>query len=869
MATSKTPARRRAAPARASAAAAASQEAAAPTAPLPPAAGPADAPTDAPAPRPGRTAAKTSGPARKAAAKRAASAAAKGAAKLPPAEAAADAADASPTKQQTAKAAAKRPAMSPVKAPVEAPAAAPLQAKTTAKAKATDKIAGETGAPAAGKTAARKTAATQPAAARTAAAEASAAEAPAAPKAAAKKSAKAPATASASKPDLAAAAGPGPAEQAPRGKAAANKAPKPAAGRPARQAARQTDSPSADQAPAEVPPAPATAPAPSPAATPRQPEARKAKAPRRQAAPAAAGKPTAEPSVAPPAAPPAALPDASPAEPAAPPAGRPGPSRWLRTGDDHWQLTWQPGRGAPAALRAALAPALAADGTLPPEAADTLLPATLRLAAEAGHPVEVDPAIWPLLAAERDRRTRVAWLAALYPDGPASPALAGLLSVPLAPFQAEGALWAVVAGRALLADDPGLGKGVQAIAAARLWQRHFGVDRVLVLCAPAQRPAWQQAWWRLAGERAQVMPGTLMQRSGQWAAPAAVRILSAEALTSDAAALAGWEPQLVIIDEPQRLALDDAAWAALAAVPQAIVLCGAALDATPDLLERLIDWLDPQRLGPRAAWRQLRAARDEGQPLDEDAVEAVSDALSRVLLQRQRADLADQLPPVVQATRWIPLGEAQRAAHEAALARAERLVAGWQRSGYLADADQWRLSECMVAMQQAAHRADPQRADSPLSEAVLQALAGQLDDWAESGDQPVWLRCDRAEDAAQLTERLGEHLSARPGVRVLGPGERPTGEAGRVLQIGAPWRLPHEPLAGDGLPGQHWVAVAAEDSLDQGLIDTLALRGDAPRGPAEPGGSGFLTGERLADWLHAIAAALAALQATRTAFAAG
>jgi len=786
-----------------------------------------------------------------------------------------------------------------------------------AKAKATGQVAAKAGTTAAVKSAARKTAAkttaTETAADGTAAAEAeaSSAKSSASKKSAAKKSAKPPAKALASEPDLTAAEAPRPADQAPGGKAR-----KPAAGRPTRQATRQAESPLAEQAPADAPPAPA------PAAATRPPEARKAKTPRHQAAPAAAAKTTAEPaatpSAAPPAAPTALPPDAgtpvassqadagqpaderrsrrrgkrqgpeaperapgrpaaparpstgestnpstnpSTSAPAAPPAGPPGPSRWLRTGNDHWQLSWQPGRGAPPALLAALAPALAADGTLPPEAADTLLPATLRLAAEAGHPLEIDPAIWPLLAAERDRRTRVAWLAALYPDGPGSPALAGLLTVPLAPFQAEGALWAVVAGRALLADDPGLGKGVQAIAAARLWQQHFGIDRVLVLCAPAQRTAWQQAWWRLAGERAQVMPGTRMQRSGQWAEPVSVRILSPEALASDAAALAGWDPQLVIVDEPQRLALDEADWSALAAVPQAIVLCGAALDASPELLERLVDWLDPQRLGPRAAWRSLRAARDEGRPLDEVAVEAVSDALSRVLLQRQRADLADQLPPVVQATRWIALGEAQRNAHEAALARAERLIAGWQRSGFLADADQWRLSECLVAMQQAAHRADPARADSPLSEAVLQALSGQLDDWAASGDQSAWLRCDTLGDATQLAEWLG----SRPGVRVLGPGERPAGQAGRVLQVGAPWRLAHEPLAGDGLPGQHWVAVAAEDSLDQGLIDTLAVRGEAPHGPAEPGGRGFLTGERLADWLHAVAAALAALQATRAA----
>ena len=46
---------------------------------------------------------------------------------------------------------------------------------------------------------------------------------------------------------------------------------------------------------------------------------------------------------------------------------------------------------------------------------------------------------------------------------------AGRSKVPLYPYQAEGALFAVRAGRALIGDEMGLGKTIQAIAATEVW----------------------------------------------------------------------------------------------------------------------------------------------------------------------------------------------------------------------------------------------------------------------------------------------------------------------------------------------------------------------------------------------------------------
>lgn len=510
------------------------------------------------------------------------------------------------------------------------------------------------------------------------------------------------------------------------------------------------------------------------------------------------------------------------------------------------QLRWQPGRECPPELRQAAAERLDGQGHLRADD-DAALPLLLRLAAEARHPLIVDEAVWPHLAADRDARQRLHLLERAYPEGPASPALQSLLrDTALPPFQAEGALFAVVAGRALIADERGLGKRVQALAAATLWRRHFGVQRVLVLCTAGQRAAWQRSWSRLAGATLavppQVIEGPLHQRQALWSGAAEVRILSPEALDSDAEHLAHWAPQLLIVDEPQQLS----GWSTLQA-PHALVLCGAPLAQPMSLLHGIVDWLDLHRQGALQALQRVQTAREQGLALDEAELERLDDGLSRLMLQRLRSEVPEQLPPLVHSERLVPMAPPQREAHERLRQTGARLLEAWQRSGYLSDADQWALSLALHTLGTACHRSDPGDPDSPLAEATVAALQAQLDDWAATGTQHVALVCPQPFDRAPLQARL--RFDA--GLQWLAPGESPGAEVEVVLQVGVPWRL-RRPRRGEAAPaGQQWVYLAAQDSLELGLFDTAAARGDAPRGPAESGARGFLVGQALADWLGA------------------
>lgn len=537
------------------------------------------------------------------------------------------------------------------------------------------------------------------------------------------------------------------------------------------------------------------------------------------------------------------------------PAPAPTPSVLsLAEGDGLLGLRFTAGIGCPPALADATAPQADAQGLLQFDPIHDLVH-WQRLAREAGHRLHIDAPVWQHLATQRDMAHRVHALQAAYPGGPFDAALAGIVDPPLLPHQAEGALFAVVAGRALLADEVGLDARQQAIAAARLWQRHFGLQRVLVLCVPEERHGWRRAWARAAGAATggdaaddaavvRVIDGGLHQRSALWSGDAGVRIVSPEVLETDAAHLDHWAPQLLVVDQPQQLP----GWTAIA-VPQVIALCQALVPqgetmqpAQQALLEGLVEALDAHRLGALAAVRRIAAVREGMGTLADDEIDRLDDALSRVMLQRLREEVQGP-PPTELRERLVALQPAQREAHDRLRGRLQRLLAGWRRSGHLADADQWQLGQGLRALASACHRTVADDPASAWSEPTRVAAQAQLDAWAAAGLSRVAIVGEApAPVAGRSALRWAGELAWVPaGVPV---------DAQAVLHLGVPWRLPRNTEASP--PPAVQVALVAQDSLEEALFDTLPRRARVPRGTLDAEQPGYLAGQRLADWIAAV-----------------
>ena len=226
--------------------------------------------------------------------------------------------------------------------------------------------------------------------------------------------------------------------------------------------------------------------------------------------------------------------------------------------------------------------------------------------AKSGHELRAYDDALDFVAGQRDAERRAAALDEIFPRGAKDLLLKKMLKAPLYTYQAEGALFAVSAGRALIGDEMGLGKTIQAIAAAEILARHFGVSKVLVICPTSLKYQWQSEIARFAGRESRVLSGGRIQRQKDYALDDFCKITNYEKLKSDLDLISDWAPELVIVDEAQRVKN----WNTIAAKalkridsPYAIVLTGTPLENKLEELISIVQFVDQHRLGP--TWKLL------------------------------------------------------------------------------------------------------------------------------------------------------------------------------------------------------------------------------------------------------------------------
>lgn len=326
--------------------------------------------------------------------------------------------------------------------------------------------------------------------------------------------------------------------------------------------------------------------------------------------------------------------------------------------------------------------------------------AFLAAASNSGHELRAYDDALDFIAGRRDAERRAERLEQLFPEGAADPGLANLLQVPLYPYQAEGALFAVRAGRALIGDEMGLGKTIQAIAAMEILARHFGLTKVLVVCPASLKYQWQSEILRFSGRHgeaaARVIGGGRAQRRKDYTLDDFCKITNYERLAPDLDLIADWEPDLVIVDEAQRVKnWNTVAARALKRIdsPYAIVLTGTPLENKLEELVSIVQFVDQYRLGP--TWKLLyeHQAKDEaGRVTGYSGLEKIGQTLAPIMIRRRKSEVLRQLPSRTDQTLLVPMTEGQMAYHEENADAVARIVHRWRRMKFLSDKDQRRLT---------------------------------------------------------------------------------------------------------------------------------------------------------------------------------
>ncbi len=273
-----------------------------------------------------------------------------------------------------------------------------------------------------------------------------------------------------------------------------------------------------------------------------------------------------------------------------------------------------------------------------------------------------------------------------------------LIKVPLYPYQVRGALFAAYRGRCILGDDMGLGKTVQTLAAAELLARERGVERVLVVAPASVKYQWESEIRKFTDRPVQVIEGGSQARRAQYTQPTFYRLINYEQVLRDGGELNAWHPDLIVLDEAQRIKNWEAKVSRAVKKLRsryALVLTGTPLENKLEELYSIVQFVDDRRLGPAFQFLHEHRVLDEhGKVIGYRNLHKIREKLEPILLRRTRAEVLSQLPERTESTVFVELTDAQRGPYTDQQATLARLVA----KKYLTEVDRRRILGCITNM---------------------------------------------------------------------------------------------------------------------------------------------------------------------------
>lgn len=374
---------------------------------------------------------------------------------------------------------------------------------------------------------------------------------------------------------------------------------------------------------------------------------------------------------------------------------------FLRYGSQR-EVCYIPPASAPPQLLKLAGKFFDADGKLKPETAGGF--EGFVAAAEADDPdLRVNDGVRSYLAEIRDSLDRHQRVAEAFPKGIKSAAFKDLLKVPLYDYQREGVLFAARAGRCLIGDEMGLGKTIQAIGSAEVMARLFGVERVLVVCPTSLKHQWKNELAKFTERPLRVIEGGKSKRAEAFADPAPFfKITNYDTVYMDLDIIESWSPDLVILDEAQRIKN----WSTRVAQSvkkvrstYAVVLTGTPLENRLEELISIVDFVDRYRLGPTFRLLHEHQVRDNvGKVTGYRNLDRIGQTLAPILLRRRKEEVLDQLPERIENTIFVPMTPYQRELHSDNREVVAKIVDKWRRFKFLTEADKQRLMSALQNM---------------------------------------------------------------------------------------------------------------------------------------------------------------------------
>lgn len=303
-----------------------------------------------------------------------------------------------------------------------------------------------------------------------------------------------------------------------------------------------------------------------------------------------------------------------------------------------------------------------------------------KLVAELGRArVSVSPAARAVLSSEAERLER---RLACESAAPKALRQLGSLKRKLYPYQREGVQRFLRCGRLLLADDMGLGKTTQAIAACHALFRSRRVRRGLLVVPASLKSQWLREWQQTSDVPVELVEGRPEERARAYrAAKAGFLVIGYEQLLRDFEHVRALAPELVVLDEAQRIknwATKSARLVKALDPEHRLVLTGTPMENRLEELASLLDWVDDVALAPKwrlVPWYTLHEGDGGSGRAGARNLQTLRRRLEPCLLRRVRREVIAQLPSRTDTRVPVEMTEAQRYEHDELAQPIAQLVA--------------------------------------------------------------------------------------------------------------------------------------------------------------------------------------------------
>ncbi len=334
----------------------------------------------------------------------------------------------------------------------------------------------------------------------------------------------------------------------------------------------------------------------------------------------------------------------------------------------------------------------------------------------------------------------------------------GMIKASLYPYQLKGIQYGLYRRAALIGDEMGLGKTLQAIALSVLKRELFGFEKVLVVTLASLKEQWKREIERFTDEKAVIVAGNPLKRGAIYQGNGRLfTITNYEALLRDATIVSRFKPDLVILDEAQRIKNFTTKTAeAVKSIPRkhALVLTGTPLENKLEDVYSIVQFLNPTMLTPLwkfAADHFMLSRHKKGKILGYRNLDLLNEKLRSIVIRRRKQEVLSDLPGEVVNNYYLELSAKQAQIHNGYLSALIPLI----NKKFLTPVDLRRIQELLLRMRMVCNSTyliDRETNISP----KLEELSGILDELVIQNGRKVVIFSEWTTMTFLIAKRLSE-----------------------------------------------------------------------------------------------------------------